>query len=430
MLRSPFACIPPRPQHVHAMSHVAHRLHEDDHPLKYRWGMLALVWLAYATFGLATRAVAPLVTPIVRDLGLSHTQMGLVLGGWQAAYVVFAIIAGRILDRWGVRRAILLGAGIVAISLSARYWVGSFVPLLCSVALLGVGGPLISIGSPKMVSAWFQGRERGIAVGAYATGPFAGSLVALSATHTVVMPLAGGSWRAAFLIYGAFALVVSGLWMLAARELPGGPGGQEDKAGTVAVVGALLKLRDVRFLLVMGICSFAVVHGLGSWLPKMLESSGVSQGGAGILASLPVVSGLLAAMTIPRMVPPRRRTDALAVSAALTVGLLAAMPHVAGIALVAALAAVGATTGTFLPLEMLMLMETPGVQARVMGSAGGVFFCVAEIGGISGPLLVGALSDASGGFDSGMYALAGIGAVIAATGRMAARSHRRPSGDR
>jgi hypothetical protein len=45
--------------------------------------MLALLALLYASFGLVTRSVAPLVTPILRDLQITYSEMGLILGSWQ-----------------------------------------------------------------------------------------------------------------------------------------------------------------------------------------------------------------------------------------------------------------------------------------------------------------------------------------------------------
>lgn len=390
---------------------VPERDYRAEAPRTYRWAMLALVWFAYATFGLATRAVAPLVTPIMRDLGISNTQMGAILGGWQAAYIVFAVFAGVILDRWGIRKSVLFGGLIIALSLILRYWVGSFLPLLMAVALLGVGGPLISIGSPKMVSAWFQGRERGIAVGIYATGPIVGSLIALSATHPIVMPMVGGSWRSVFLVYGVLALIVTTLWAVASREAPGQP--HEHTARPPHVLRELLGSSEIRNILAMGACSFAVIHGFGNWLPKILESGGFSQARAGFVASLPLIAGLVAAMTVPRIIARGKRRHATAIGAILTAGLLAATPHLAGIPLAAVLTAFGAASGVFLPLEMLMLMEAPGVKARVMGSAGGIFFCFAEIGGVGGPLVLGILSDATNTFRAGLYSLALLGVAIA-----------------
>ncbi len=57
-------------------------------------------------------------------------------------------------------------------------------------------------------------------------------------------------------------------------------------------------------------------------------------------------------------------------------------------------------------------METPEVGERYMGLAGGIFFCVAEIGGFTGPLIIGALFDLTGTFLAGASFLAGLSLVI------------------
>jgi len=47
---------------------------------RLRWLMLGLVWLLYVSFGITSGTIAPLVGPIVNDLNMTYSQMGLVLG--------------------------------------------------------------------------------------------------------------------------------------------------------------------------------------------------------------------------------------------------------------------------------------------------------------------------------------------------------------
>ena len=42
--------------------------------------------------------------------------------------------------------------------------------LLSAVAFFGLGRPLISVGAPKLISIWFNERERKLAMGIYITG--------------------------------------------------------------------------------------------------------------------------------------------------------------------------------------------------------------------------------------------------------------------
>ena len=68
--------------------------------------------------------------------------------------------------------------------------------LLSAVAFFGLGGPLISVGAPKLISIWFNERERKLAMGIYITGIALGSTTVLSITNSVIMPWMDG-WRLA-----------------------------------------------------------------------------------------------------------------------------------------------------------------------------------------------------------------------------------------
>ena len=46
-----------------------------------------------------------------------------------------------------------------------------------------------------------------------------------------------------------------------------------------------------------------------------------------------------------------------------------------------------------------------------MGAAAGMYFCIAEIGGFTGPLIVGAIKDLVGGFLGGASFLAGLALI-------------------
>jgi hypothetical protein len=65
---------------------------------------------------------------------------------------------------------------------------------------------------------------------------------------------------------------------------------------------------------------------------------------------------------------------------------------------------------------MLMLMSSPEVGSKYLGSAAGMFFCVAEIGGFSGPLILGTLRNTTGNFLSGTLFIAAISVLTAGMG--------------
>ena len=373
---------------------------------RYRWVMLALLWLLYVVFGITTRSIAPLVTPIIEDLKISYSQMGIIMGAWPLTYIAVAAIGGAIIDRWGIRKSLLLGTVIVGLSAALRYFANGFAAMFMFVALFGIGGPMISIGCPKTISVWFRGKERGTAVGVYMTGVWIGGLVAYSTVNSVIMPLTGYSWRLTFVSYSSLAFAAALLWWLLARDAK--PIGATENAGIAEVFTGLISVRNVQLVLIMGFLSFAVSHGFNDWLPKILESGGLSPAIAGYAASIPLLVGIPTVIFVPRIVAPALRGRIVALTSLATTLALLIIGMTSGIPLTVGLVLFGLSYSLVLPLLTLILMDLPEVGSKHMGSAAGMFFCVAEMGGFAGPFIVGAIKDWTGSFLAGTFFIAAI----------------------
>ena len=367
----------------------------------YRWVMLALLWLLYASFGVIYRSISPLVTPILADLSMSYSQMGFAMGSWQLTYIATAVVAGFLIDKWGITLSLFFGAVVISLSVGLRYFSQDFSTFLPVVALFGVGGPLISVGCPKTIALWFQGKDRGTAVGIYLTGPFVGGAFALAATNKIVMPLTGESWRLTCAFYGLLALIVAFVWWFLARDLET----EEDSRGIgmKRVFATLIKVRNIQIVLALGLLTFAITHGLTNWLPKIFETKGFSPTMAGYASSFPLLAGIPSLLILPRLIPPFRRGSAiagLALVVALSVWIF--FSHT-GFLMFLGLLLFGVSSCALVPLLTLILMETPEVGPRYMGSAGGLFFCISEIGGFMSPFIIGILVDWTGDFIAGGY---------------------------
>lgn len=377
---------------------------------KYRWVVLAAVWLLYASFGLCMRSLSPLVTPILRDLDMTYSEMGFIMGSWQLVYIPVSVFAGFAIDKWGIRKSLFIGALIMSLSEGLRYFATGFITLLPMVALFGIGGPLISIGAPKVVSSWFKGNDRATAVGIYTTAPWIGGLFSVAATNSIIIPLTGESWRLTLLYYGLLTLVFAFVWGIFARDSEQG----EISAGTSLKESfiALVKVRNVRIVLAAGLLTLFVEHGFSHWLPKMLENRGFSPEDAGFLAAVPLMAAIPAVLLLPRFIPGKTRGRYIAVLSVLaSTGLLLsyiASSWVRPLGLIA----YGISAPSLLPLLMLLLMEEPQVGAKHMGLVGGMFFCVAEVGGFTGPLLMGGLVDLTDSFLPGITFFTVTGIIL------------------
>jgi len=382
------------------------------HP--YRWAILAGVWLLYACFGLTVASMAPLVQPITRELGISHSAMGGVLGAWPLVYIVSAVPSGALMDRLGPRRTLFLAMLLIGLSAGLRGFAEGHLSLFIAVAVFGLGGPLVSIGAPKLVALWFAGKERGLAMGIYMTGPSLGAIAALSLTNSVLMPLANGNWRLVMFLFAGLALAAALVWFAVSshavsreveRQIAAEPRVAQRK-----IFADLIRLRPVQFILVMSVGMFFFNHGLNNWLPEILRAGGMDARTAGFWASIPTAVGVVGALLIPRLATPPRR---LAIMAALLVsaGVASLLLHTTGAPLALGLLCQGIARSSMMTVAVLLLMETREVGARHTGSASGLFFSAGEIGGVLGPLTIGVLYDATGGFATALYLLTTICAV-------------------
>lgn len=381
-----------------------------------RWLILAGVWFAYLCFGVTSVGLAPLVEPITRDLALSHAAMGSVLGVWQLVYIFAAVPCGALLDRLGSRIAIFVGVAIIAASAAARGLATDYLTLCLAVGLFGIGGPIISAGAPKTIAQWFKGKERGLAMGIYMTGPGLGSMAALSLTNSVLMPWFAGSWRHALQVWAAMSLVGALTWLAVASH----PTARRlDRQASIGkrpsqreVILGLLRIPAVRLILAMSIGIFMFNHGLGSWLPELLRNDGMTATQAGYWATIPTAVGIAGSLLIPRLATPERRLPILAFLCACA-GVSSMLLHAeAGPVLLFGLIVQGVARSALMTVAMLTLVETPGVGERHAGTASGLFFSAAEVGGALGPVVIGALYDWTRSFDAGLHLLTAIAALL------------------
>ena len=375
----------------------------------------------YVAFGLVVSSLAPVLTPLAEDLGLSKSRLGAILGTWPAVFVFAAVPCGHLLDRIGLRWALFAGGVLLCLSGVLRGLATGDITLFVAVGVFGLGAPMISNGAPKLVVGWFGESERAKATGIYVTGPVVGQMITLAAANSVIRPAAGGSWRSVPLVLAAVTGAVCVLWLMLTARIdsstphPGtrsGPTGEPDAISERAGAVALICNPVMLLVLAMAVAVFFVNHGLNNWLPKIIEDGGLSAENAGYLTAASYAAGLLGPLTLPRL--GNRYPLAAPVGVSLCLGTAIAMlTVVSGLASAPFLALIGVLRFGLIGLCLLALMGVPGVDGRNMGIASGLFFTAGEIGGFGGPFAVGAIADAGDGFGTSLLTLTAATVLVA-----------------
>jgi cyanate permease len=334
--------------------------------------------------------------------------MGFILGTWQLTYTIVALPLGFLIDRIGAYKSFIIASIAITASAILRSFAVDFYTLILAVALFGIGGSMISIGIPKVVSIWFSGKERGTATGIYATGSTLGGIIALSLTNSVLIPLVG-NWRIAYLVYGCFCFLVAIAWVFLGRQSP--CLGEALHATLSAGEKGISSVRNafsknVVLVVIIGVTAFLVNHGLSQWLPTILQTNGMTAIQAGYAVSMVNVFTILGTLFSPRL-PYFLRSKKLAITILLFIQGISVLTisGVSGPGLWTVLALRGLSAG-FTPLLTLVLMDLPEVGSARLGMVAGLYFAIGEIGGFGGPSLMGLFKDMTGTFVLGLIILA------------------------
>ena len=183
---------------------------------KSRWWIAALLF-ASTTINYIDRQTLSVLAPYLkRDFGWSNSDFALIVIAFRAAYTIFQLVSGRLLDKLGSRRGLSLAVlwySSVAIATSAAMGLKSFAAFRF---LLGAGEAANWPGATKVVSEWFPKSERAMAVAIFDSGSAVGG--AIAPVMVIWLYSSFGSWRPAFVITGLLGFAWLTVWRLVYRS--------------------------------------------------------------------------------------------------------------------------------------------------------------------------------------------------------------------
>ncbi len=359
---------------------------------------------------------------LIKDWHLSPSSMGIVFSAGLFGLLVGSVAFGRLGDRLGRKRAIILGALAFSVLTAATGLAASYEQLLALrfLAALGLGGAVPN--AVALITEFAPQRLRITAVGAIFAGYSVGGIVAgLSAAY--IIPLHG--WQMMFYAGGAFSLLTAIAFIILLPESLRYLVTVPSRAAEALQVAAFLR-PDLRFDagtrvtsdnataattpsagrlsdLFMGVLQFATpliwltyiassmtVFSLSSWMPVAVEAVGLSRGSAALATSL-----LFAGSAVGGVVGGRF-ADRFGIAAVVAMAVLAC-PTVAAIGML------GGAGGLLFPVVFLAGCFAFGAQTCLHGVVGSLYptrirangvgwaIGIAKIGSMLGPYIGGLL---------------------------------------
>jgi MFS transporter, CP family, cyanate transporter len=231
------------------------------------WVRLLLLWLGGIDLRLTMLAVPPLIPLIHRELHLDEKAVGALVSLPVLLLAIAAVPGSLLIAKLGVRGALVIGLGFVAVFGALRGFGPSTPVLFTATFLMGVGVAVSQPAFPSLVRDWFP-RRIAIATAVYSNGILIGETVPTGLTTPVgVLPLAHGDWRWAVALWSVVVVVSAVAIVLAA------PARGRRPAVPARWWPSWREGQAVRIGLVMGMAS-AVYFGTNAYVPDFLDQTG------------------------------------------------------------------------------------------------------------------------------------------------------------
>lgn len=380
-------------------------------------GALGLVTLAHGLGSLSILATAPLSPFLLQGLSLSRVQVGFFLPAAYLGGMLFALPAGWLTERCGVRWPLSGGQALTGIMVALAALAPDLGSALACLFLGGLGFGVLNPATSKAIIDWFPPRERGRAMGVKQAGLTLGGVVSAAVLPSLAMTL---GWRVALALAGAVSLGSALVIALLYRD----PATRSVAASAVPArfsdVGPFLRRPAVVVVFVCGLALSLLQSGvLGYFVLSLRDTFAISVVDAGrllALAHLGGAAGRLGWGVISDRVFATRRRPGLAINAvigALAFGCLALGSLLPPAMLPALAVAVGIAAFGWVGLYLALIAEIGG--ARASGLLTGLAVVFSWGGILIGPPLFGLLLDVTDSYRLAWLALAATASVVAVT---------------
>ncbi len=398
-----------------------------------RWVIAGLMWLAIA-INYVDRTVLSAAAPFLqKELSIPVAEMGLIMSAFFWSYAMLQIPAGWFADRYGQK--IGLGASVLwwSVATSATGLATGFLSLFGLRVALGVGEAGAYPSNAGIASKWFPDKERATVSGLFDSASKFGGAVAMP---LIVWLIALMGWRMTFVSIGLVGVVWAIVWWWYFSDTPETHAGanaaevayirdgQVRKHGTDAEMPMrwyeLLRYRNI-WAMCLGFFTINYIsYFFITWLPTYLvKEQGMGMLTMGFVASLPLISGLvaeiLAGFLSDRVVRSGRfsltTTRKMFLVAGLTMALCIGLaPLAKSVVFTVALLCI-AKAGTTIAASQVWALPGDVAPKNMTGTVAGLQNMVSNFGGVIGPIVTGFIVAATGSFTAALLFSAFLGVL-------------------
>lgn len=266
----------------------------------YRWVMLVVYMFIVAMNQLLWITFAPITSEAVHYYGVSELWIGILSMSFMVVFVLFSIPASWIIDKYGIRIGVGIGALLTGIfGLTRGFASTNFNLLLVSQIGIAIGQPFLLNSITKLSARWFPITERATASGLGTLSMYVGILAGM--IFTPFLTLSSGIDGMLY-FYGILAVIAAGIFILLAKEGPPTAPclpGQEERALVLDGFKIIFRSRDFLLLMFIFFIGLGVFNSVTTWIEAILNPRNITVTQAGIVGGVMIAAGIAGAMVIP-----------------------------------------------------------------------------------------------------------------------------------
>jgi len=267
---------------------------------RYRWTILSIYMFLIAVNQMLWITFAPITSHATLYYGVSDIWIGILSMSFMIVFVVFSIPASWIIDKYGIRVGVGIGAAFTGIfGLLRGFVTTNFELLLIAQIGIAIGQPFILNAITKFAARWFPISERATAAGLGTLAMYIGILAGMIVTPHLII---GSGISGMLYIYGIVAMAAAAIFVVFAKEgpptAPCRPD-QEERSLVYDGIKNIFKVRDFNWLLFIFFIGLGVFNAVTTWIENILNPRGFSNTQAGITGGLMIAGGIIGALVIP-----------------------------------------------------------------------------------------------------------------------------------
>ncbi|HEY3310255.1 MAG TPA: MFS transporter [Anaerolineales bacterium] len=293
----------------------------------YRWVVLAVFMFINLTIQILWIGYAPITGLAAKFYGVSDLQIGFLAMSFMIAFIPLSIPVSWVIDTYGFRLAVGIGAVLMAVFGLVRGFAGqNYTLVLWSTIGIAIAQPFLLNAWTKVPANWFAVDERATAVGLVTLSSLVGTALGMILTPILTQSLPIPTVQ---LIYGGLTAFSSILFILFAREnppTPPCPPGQEVRSLMLDGLKHALKVKDFWLFLAIFFIAMGIFNGVTTWVEDIIRPRGFSPVDAGTVGALMLAGGVIGAVLIPPFSDRQRKRRVY-----LLVGFLLALPCLLGL---------------------------------------------------------------------------------------------------